>query len=239
MIPQSESLTWKESAVGSDQGHADRGGIEGAAKPFLSRGQLGGAVGNTVLEGLGELPGVSLALAEHLLGPLALGDVADDAGENPPLTQPDLAHREIHWEGAAVLATADDLAADADDLPLAGPEVTGQVVVVLVAIRCGHQHADVLAEQLLGRISEVRSAGGIEALDRAALVNGDDAVDGRIDDAAYPRLALAKVRVSQGQLFGPLGDNPRQLGWRTQGDEGRPGPAQRPRRPPRGDSRQE
>jgi hypothetical protein len=40
------------------------------------------------------------------------------------------------------------LAADADDAALAGGQVAAEVAVVLAAIRFGHQHRDVAAEQL-------------------------------------------------------------------------------------------
>ena len=60
------------------------------------------------------------AFAQGLFSAFALGQVADDADEerSPGLVR--LADRKLHREGRSVLAPADDLAADADDLALAG-----------------------------------------------------------------------------------------------------------------------
>ena len=54
---------------------------------------------------------------------LPLGDLADDADEQAPVPQAHLVDRQLQGEGRAVLAEADDLPADADDLGLAGAEV--------------------------------------------------------------------------------------------------------------------
>ncbi len=58
--------------------------------------------------------------AELLLGLLAFADVADNPREQPPDPELHFADGQIHREGRAVLAQADHLAADADDLFLAG-----------------------------------------------------------------------------------------------------------------------
>ena len=54
---------------------------------------------------------------------LALGEVADEAGEVAPLAGAHLAHGQLHREGRAVLALAHHHPADADDPPLAGRQV--------------------------------------------------------------------------------------------------------------------
>ena len=59
-------------------------------------------------------------LAQLFLQPLPLGDVAHDPGEQPPVAEPELADGQVHREGRAVAAAAHHLAADADDLRLAG-----------------------------------------------------------------------------------------------------------------------
>ncbi len=67
-----------------------------------------------------EFPGIE---AELLLGLFAIGDVADDPREQPSKAELHFADGQVHGERAAVLAQADDLAADADDLLLAGGQV--------------------------------------------------------------------------------------------------------------------
>ena len=62
------------------------------------------------------------------------------ADEDAPFAQPGLGHGQIQREGRAVLPQADDLAADADDLLLAGWQIAGEVTVVFVAVRRRHQH---------------------------------------------------------------------------------------------------
>ena len=63
-----------------------------------------------------------LQLLQARLGLLALGQVADEAGEKALLAGSHLADRQLHRKGRAVLALADHDAADADDAPLAGAQ---------------------------------------------------------------------------------------------------------------------
>jgi len=58
------------------------------------------------------------------------------------------------------------------------------------AVGFRRQHADVLADQFFFGITENCLGGGIERMNDAALVNGDDAVDGAIDDSAGAGLAF-------------------------------------------------
>ncbi len=64
-----------------------------------------------------------LQLLQARLGLLALGQVADEAGEIAALAGAHLANGQLHGERRAVLALADHDAPDADDAPLAGGEV--------------------------------------------------------------------------------------------------------------------
>ncbi len=84
---------------------------------------------------------LGLQLLQARLGLLALGQVADEAGEEAPIAGAHLADRELHREGRAVLALADDDAADADDAPLAGPQIALEIAVMRLAIGRRHQHA--------------------------------------------------------------------------------------------------
>ena len=75
-----------------------------------------------------------LRLRQLLFGPLAAGEVVDHADEDGAALLLRLADREIHGKGRAVLALAHHLAADADDLALAGVQVVGEIAVMLAAI---------------------------------------------------------------------------------------------------------
>ena len=91
-----------------------------------------------------------LAFALSKLGCLAVGDVADDPDKDPLVSVPRLTDREIHRKYGAVLASADDFAADADDFFLPGAQVVREIAIVLARIRLGHQNVDVAPDQFCG-----------------------------------------------------------------------------------------
>ena len=133
-----------------------------------------------------------LGLPEFGLGPLALGNVPDDAGEVAFIPQAELADRQIHREGRAVLAPPDHFPPDADDLRLAGLEVAGEVAVVLAVVGFGHQQLDVLADDLRGRKAEDALRRRVEGRDRATAVDGDDPVEDVVDHRAQPLHGLGR-----------------------------------------------
>src|SRR6202044_125075 len=57
-----------------------------------------------------------LGLPKFGLGPLALGNVPDDAGEVAFITHAELADGQIHREGGTILAPPDHFSTDPDDL---------------------------------------------------------------------------------------------------------------------------
>ena len=85
-----------------------------------------------------------LRLEELRLQLLLLRDIPDDADEVALLVKAELRDGEIHREGAAILALAADLTADADDLGLVGIHIVRNVRVMAAAIRLRHQLPDVL-----------------------------------------------------------------------------------------------
>ena len=72
-----------------------------------------------------------LQLLQPLARRLTLGDVAHEAGEEPTLPELHFADLQLHREGRAVGALADDDAADADDPPLSRVEIVGEISVML------------------------------------------------------------------------------------------------------------
>jgi hypothetical protein len=131
------------------------------------------------------------AFAQRLLGALALGQVMDDADEDRAVILRRLADGEVHRKRRAVLASPENLAADADDLAFARPLIVVEIAVVLAAEGLGHEHLDVLPDHLRPGIAEQALAGGVEHDDGAARVDQDHAVDGSVDDRAQPGLVLA------------------------------------------------
>ena len=63
---------------------------------------------------------------------LARSDVANDAGKAWAVAAAHFADRQLHRERRAVPAQAFELAADADDPRLAGPQIAGDVFVVVL-----------------------------------------------------------------------------------------------------------
>src|SRR5215831_10414343 len=129
-----------------------------------------------------------LQLLQPAFGELLVGEVADEAGEMVPLGRAQLADREMYGKGRAVLALADDDAADADDAPLAGREVALDIGVMLLAIGRGHEQADVLAGGLGHRVAEQPLGRRAERFDPPLLVDDDHGVRYGLQDRAQPRL---------------------------------------------------
>ena len=132
-----------------------------------------------------------LLALEALLGGALRAQVDNGAGEVARAPDRKLADREVHGEGGAVLAQAGHFAADADDLAPAGGEIFGEVGVVLAAVGLRHQHVDVAADQLVSGISEHFLGRGIDGLDVAAGIDGDDGRDRRLEDR--PELQCLQV----------------------------------------------
>ena len=106
-----------------------------------------------------------------------------------------LANSEFHREIGAILALRLHLPANADDALLAGAQVSGQVTVMFLLMRRGHEHLDVAPDHLTGSVAEQLFCGFAEILDNAALVDRDDRVGGGLKNGAEPCLSLLKHRL--------------------------------------------
>ena len=120
-----------------------------------------------------------------------------DSSEHPAVAKVHLADRQVHGKDLAVLSEALYFSPDANDPGFTHLEVVGQVVMMLAEVRFRHQHADLLAEGLFGRIAEDSVGRAIEGSDLAVLIDGNDALCRGIEDGAESLLI-----VSLG-LFGP------------------------------------
>ena len=91
------------------------------------------------------------------------------ADETRGIAVRDVSYREPRGKDAAVLALRRDFTPDTVDLTrlsTAGIQVFG-----------GHEHAQVLAEQLIGSVAEDAARGVVEGLHPATMVDDDDGVD--------------------------------------------------------------
>jgi hypothetical protein len=148
-----------------------------------------------------------LAAPQLLLGLLARGDVVQEADEPRRLHSAHLADGQIARDFAAVLATRPDFAPLADHATLARFHVPAHVAVVRALVRLGHQHGDVSADHFLGRVAEQLLGSLAEFLDRAAVIDDDDGVDGRVEDGAIlePLLGTGPARCRAADGLGVLG----------------------------------
>ena len=167
------------------------GGLLGLRQLPVGPVQLGRALADADFQ-------LFLRLEQHLFGPLALGHVVDQPGEHASAADGNLADGEVHGERRAVLAPADHLAADADDLALAGPQVIGQVGVVPLVIRRGHEHLHVGADHLGRRVAEQAHRGRVDRFDDPVVVDRNDAVHRGLENRP-----MAGFAVPQGRL-GPF-----------------------------------
>ena len=85
-----------------------------------------------------------------------------------------LADGEIHRKYRPVLAPADDLAADAYDLLLAGAQIVREIRVMLARIGLRHQHFDVAPDQFLRGIAEEPFGRVVDRADCAVPVDDHD-----------------------------------------------------------------
>lgn len=131
-----------------------------------------------------------------------LGDVAEDAGEEASLSDVELADGQVDGEDGSVLAAAEDLAADADDAALAGLAVAGEVAVMSGAVGLGHEGADVASEEISRGPSEHAFGGRVDGVDEAAVVDGDDALDGGVEDGAEAGVAVLEGKGGLGFWVG-------------------------------------
>ena len=140
-----------------------------------------------------------LQFLQPRLGLLPFGQVADEAGEEALIAHVHFADGKLHGKGRAVVALADDDAADADDPPLAGAQIAVEVAVMIVAVRLRHQHLDILAHDLRRPIAEQPLRRGAERLHAAALVDDDHGLRDGVEDRLQMRRArFGIVRARRG-----------------------------------------
>src|SRR6266446_7139535 len=96
----------------------------------------------------------------------------------------------MHRESGSVLALTGDDSADADDMPLAGGPVAGEVAIVPRTVRIWHQYTDVLADRLLFAVAELPFRGAAEELHDAVAIDHDH----RIRNGLQDRLQMALAR---------------------------------------------
>src|SRR5262245_20665120 len=149
-----------------------------------------------------------LDLVQQLLALVMLSQIANEADELPVSFEHYLADRKLHGEGAAILALADNDAAHADHAPFSGGEIMRQVAIVILTVRCRHQHAHVSPEHLAAGEAEEALRVSVEGLNHAFIIDDHNRIRKRRHDAPQKRLATlqfclacAKFLVDSAQLL--------------------------------------
>ena len=76
-----------------------------------------------------------------------------------------------------------------DDLLLTGFKIVFEIAVVLTAVRFRHEKLDVLPDELFGGISEHQLSGRIDVFDQTGAVDGDNAINSRLENGLQPGFA--------------------------------------------------
>src|SRR5512143_3701978 len=134
-----------------------------------------------------------LQFLQTRFGLLALGQIADEAGEETSVTGFHLADSQLHWKSRAILALADHDAADANDPAFARRPVAFEVTIMTFTIRCRHQDFDVLPERFGHAVAEQPLGGAAERLHSAVLVDDDHCFRHSVENRLQMRLARKGV----------------------------------------------
>src|SRR5215471_20550420 len=82
----------------------------------------------------GHMNELRLQLLQPSLRLLTLRYVPDKASEKVTIAGSHFPHRQLHREGRAVLALTDHDAANSDDPPFSGPQISPQVIIVILPV---------------------------------------------------------------------------------------------------------
>ena len=112
--------------------------------------------------------------------------VVQHAGELAFTADPHFPDRQLHRKQRAVAAATGHLAADADDLGLAGLEIALEVPVMLLMLWRRHQQADIAPDDLRFGIAEQLLSTAVERLDDSLGTDDDDAVGRGVENRIEP-----------------------------------------------------
>src|SRR5262245_42905297 len=124
-----------------------------------------------------------LAFPQRFLDMSPVTDVVDHTSEIATALRLEFADRQVQRECRPVLAAATYLSTDADDFPDASADVVRNISIMLAAVRFGHQHLHVLADELRYAVAEQALGGRVNAFDHAQFIDCNDRRDGRFQNA--------------------------------------------------------
>src|SRR5207302_4354541 len=121
-------------------------------------------------------------VGQPLLSPAALGDVANDPGDEPTLARSPRRERELDREALAVAPQTLELDGPAHHPGLARAREALEAALVRVAQRLGHEHGEAAAHDLALLIAEDALCGRVPRDDVPVDVGGDDGVGGGLSE---------------------------------------------------------
>ncbi len=182
-------------------------------------------VGDRVAERLqlaaGRLGGL-LGLRQRPLGALALGDVADGAGDEEAVHRLQGAQADLHGELGAVPAQAEELQAGAHEAHLGVGEVAGAVTRVPAAEARGDEHLHRLPEQLAAAVAEEALGLGVDEHDAPLAVDDHHRVGGRLEQGRGEAGLFTQAHRGTSPRRGGAGYIPRSLPPRSTSGVTRP-----------------
>ncbi len=114
--------------------------------------------------------------------PLAIGDVADNAGEEMLAALDELAKGQFEGQLGAIFVQTGKFNGFPAHVALARRHVTLQTGAMHVPEIIGHQHRQGLTRQFITRVTKHFFGGAVGKQNRAVLVDRDDAVRGSLSD---------------------------------------------------------
>ncbi|MNM44881.1 hypothetical protein D3C81_557880 [compost metagenome] len=154
----------------------------------LGRGAAEGDAGNIA----DQRAQLLLAFAQGGQHGAPFADVRNEQHVQVLVGQARAGHRTLHGHRGAILAHVEDFLAAVEQFALPRAQVVQQAVLFRLA-HIADQHADVLADDVRLPPAQDAFGGAVEIDDVAALVDGDDAIDGTRQQRAHPVFALDQV----------------------------------------------
>src|SRR5215216_6438325 len=130
----------------------------------------------------GNVDQFGLQLLKPGFGLLALSEIAYETCEEALIAGSHFSDRKLHRKRRAILAFTHDHAADSDNAPFAGSQITLQIAVVVLAIGRGHQPLDVGSYNICRDVAEQSLGCGAKGLDDATLVDYDHSIGHGIEN---------------------------------------------------------
>ena len=122
--------------------------------------------------------------ADAFLGLLTGANIAHETDKAPVACDLHFGHSQVEREPGPILPLSGDFAADPDNSCFARTMVPVEILIMLMAIGCGHEEADISANDFSSRVAEHFFGREIERFNKPALINRNDAFHSIVQDRA-------------------------------------------------------